>query len=1015
METKSLYRKINSYLNILEQQCKINLGRITDIGILPCEYKTGNELPPANAFVPYDENGTWGTGINSHAWFRFCTEPTDQTENQPLLLTVTTDRVGWDAGNPQFVVYVDGELYQGMDVNHTELLLDPSQSHELYFYAFTGSRTESAKFLVNLYRPVPSVQKLWYDIKVPFECLAYLEEYSHDYQTILYHLDEALLKLDLFCVPSEAFYQSVGHAGKYMDEIFYGTVCGQREDKPTTVRIGHTHIDCAWQWTLKQTREKVQRSFSTVLRLMERYPEYRFMSSQALLYKYLKEESPQTYAKVKKLIKEGKWECEGSMWVEADCNLVSGESLVRQVMFGKRFFKDEFDVDTKILWLPDVFGYSAALPQILKKSVVDWFLTSKISWNDTNRMPYDTFDWQGLDGTRIHSYFLTAQDKKLGEAPVNYATYVAHNTPAMAAGTYERYQQKMLSNEVLLTFGYGDGGGGPHAAELEYQRRLSHGLPGTPATKMEFAGDFLKRLGQKIEGNPRLPVWQGELYLEYHRATYTTQCKNKKQNRQSEFLYLNTEWICELTKLLCETSTPKAELNKGWEILLTNQFHDIIPGSSIKDVYDQSDIDYAKARAIAMPRMEKAKNLIASSIDKNCGWVVFNPNPATGYGTVTLPDGTCGYVENIPAKGYSTVAKVKSSNTIKVGRNTMENKFFKLTFDGNMMLSSVYDKKAVREVLTEGQKGNELRIYSDYPDLYDAWEWTEYSLESYIVINQLEKAEAVQDGVRSGLRITRHHQKSVIEQTIWLYDDIDRIDFDTRIDWHQQHQMLKVAFPVDIHSDYATYDIQYGNIQRPTHKNTSWDAMKFEVCGHKFADLSEGNYGVTMFNDCKYGHDIHDGMMILSLIRGSTFPDPEADQGEMTCTYSIRPHMGALDLPKTSAMAYNLNNPLQILRATGDSSVLPKEFFVVKSDKENIFCEVVKEAEDSNALILRLYEIKNAKTCTKLTFGFDVASVALCDMLEREIKPLPVQNNTVDLPFGTFEIHTLKVLPASKQ
>ena len=426
-------------------------------------------------------------------------------------------------------------------------------------------------------------------------------------------------------------------------------------------------------------------------------------------------------------------------------------------------------------------------------------------------------------------------------------------------------------------------------------------------------------------------------------------------------------------------------------------------------------MSYAKARAIALTHMEKAKNLIASSIDKNCGWVVFNPNPATGYGTVTLPNGTCGYVENIPAKGYATVAKVKSSNTIKVGRNTMENKFFKLTFDGNMMLSSVYDKNAVREVLTEGQKGNELRIYSDYPDLYDAWEWTEYSLESYNVIDQLEKVEAIQDGIRSGLRITRHHQKSVIEQTIWLYDDIDRIDFDTRVDWHERHQMLKTAFPVDVHSDYATYDIQYGNIRRPTHKNTSWDAMKFEVCGHKFADLSEGDYGVTMFNDCKFGHDIHDGVMILSLIRGSTFPDPEADQGEMTCTYSIRPHMGALDLPKTSAMAYHLNNPLQILRATGDGSVLPEEFFVVKSDKENILCEVVKEAEDSNALILRLYEINNAKTSAQLTFGFDVASVALCDMLEKEIKPLPVQNNTVDLPFGTFEIHTLKVLPASKQ
>ncbi|MBQ7347644.1 MAG: hypothetical protein IJW55_06770 [Clostridia bacterium] len=264
-------------------------------------------------------------------------------------------------------------------------------------------------------------------------------------------------------------------------------------------------------------------------------------------------------------------------------------------------------------------------------------------------------------------------------------------------------------------------------------------------------------------------------------------------------------------------------------------------------------VDLFRPVPAVQKHMENAKALIASGIDKRCGWVVFNPNPQNGFGTVTLPNGTCGYVASIPAKGYVTVETIKTENRIAVGKNTLENDFFKLTFDADMMLSSIYDKRAEREVLTAGHLGNELRLYADYPDNFDAWEWTEYALESYTALNQLEKAEPVQDGVRAGIRITRRHQNSTIEQTVWLYDDIDRIDFDTHVDWHERHQMLKAAFPVDIDSDRATYDIQYGSIERPTHKNTSWDAMKFEVCAHKFADLSEGDYGVTMFNDCKYG------------------------------------------------------------------------------------------------------------------------------------------------------------------
>lgn len=1011
MQTASMYRKVKSYLMFLEKKARKPLGAIEEIGILPCDYKTSNELPPASAFVPYEKESLWGNGIDTHAWFRFQTPAHNDLGEKKLILKIYTDRNGWDPANPQFLAYVDGEMRQGLDTNHKELFLDAERAHEIYLYANTGARVEQARFYAELFAFDARVEKLWYDIKVPFDSLFYLEEYSNEYQNILAHLDRALDRLEMleYEVETDAFFRSIEDAGRYMDEVFYGEFCGQREDAPKTVCIGHTHIDCAWLWTLKQTREKVQRSFSTVVDLMERYPEYRFMSSQALLYKYLKEEAPALYEKVKELIRIGKWECEGAMWVEADCNLSSGESLVRQVLYGKRFFKQEFGVENRVLWLPDVFGYSAALPQILRKSGVDWFVTSKISWNDCNQMPCDTFDWQGIDGTRIHSYFLTAQNKERCKEPQRGTTYVGLTTPAMVAGTFDRYQQKSLNNEALLTFGFGDGGGGPTAEHLEMARRLSHGIPGTPKTEIDFAGNFLSRLEKKIKNDSRLPVWRGELYLEYHRGTYTSISKNKKNNRRSEFLYQDAEWLSTVAKLLCGSPFPKVELHRGWEMLLTNQFHDIIPGSSIGAVYDQCDIDYGVIREIGERAWNDAKKTIASGISKECGYVVFNPNATEGNGVVEI-DGVCAYVEGIPAKGYACVKTPKTNHSIIVGEKTLENKFYRLTFDDDMLLSSIYDKRADREVLQAGKRGNELRVYADYPDIYGAWEWTEFSLESgYRVLTDVQSCTPVQDGVRAGFRIARRHVESTVIQTVWLYDDMERIDFDTDVDWKQQHQMLKAAFPVDINSERATFEIQYGSIERPTHKNTSWDAMKFETCGHKFADLSEGNYGVSLLNDCKYGHDIHDGEMVLSLMRSPTYPYPEADKGRMTCVYSLVPHCGALDLPKISAMAYALNNPMQAVPASGTDTVLPESFFVVKSDKANIICEVVKETEDGEDTILRLYENSNSKTRANLTLGFDVASVTLCDMMENELQTLQIKDNTVALEFGAFEIHTLKV------
>ncbi|MBE6703419.1 MAG: alpha-mannosidase [Ruminococcaceae bacterium] len=772
--------------------------------------------------------------------------------------------------------------------------------------------------------------------------------------------------------------------------------------------IGHTHIDCAWKWTLRQTREKVQRSFSTVLELMRRYPEYKFMSSQALLYKNLKEEAPEIYDEVKERIREGRWECEGAMWVEADCNLSSGESLVRQVLYGKNYFKQEFGVENRVLWLPDVFGYSAALPQILRKSGVDWFVTSKISWNDTNRMPHDTFRWRGIDGTEINTQFITAQDDK-GEPTRTGCTYVGSTRSTQVQGTYKRYSEKQIGDEAILTFGYGDGGGGPTARHLEMARRGAKGIPGGPNFKIDFAGDYLKRLEKKMETRPDVPTWQGELYLEFHRGTYTTMARNKRNNRQCEFLYQNAELLSTVAGALWGEKFPAQALHRGWEMILTNQFHDIIPGSSIKEVYDQSDIDYAEIRRIGEEIVAKTQQKVANGIDKRHGYVVFNPHSFDTAGLVKIEGKTVRTAQPIPSKGYLTTNGFVDTNHVSVEGNVVDTDCLRVVFDDHWQMVSIYDKTAGREVLKKGAIGNELRVHADYPHVYDAWEWQPYSAEQYKTITAVSSVEIVEDGVRKGVRIVRPHMHSTITQTIWFYDGTTRIDFETVANWHDRHQMLKVAFPVDVNSDKATYEIQFGTVERPTHKNTSWDAAKFEVCAHKYADFSEGGYGVTLMNDCKYGHDIHDGVMQLSLLRSPTNPNPEADQGVIPVTYALLPHQGTLAETDVPMQAYYLNQSMTAVAAAGEADTLPTAYCPMSLDKDNVICETVKQAEDGEGTVLRLYECRNRRTKATLSLGLPAKQVFVCDMMEREQAELPLVNGRVALTLGGFEILTLKV------
>lgn len=1003
-------RKVRRVTAILKDNLIAEERSVRDIGYFPCDYKkTRAPLPDASLFSPFPEDGRWGRHDDDHAWFSFHLDVPAPAEGVRWEVRIWTSRetVGWDAINPQFLLYEDGALRQGIDINHTAVPVSGAHDYLLYAYTCTpGVGNHDMPLLVTLRAVRTDVEKTYYDLSVPTDALAVLDKCDRDYVCAAKILEDATDLIDLTSIPSDSFFASVKTADDYLQTAFYQGFC--RKDSPlSVVCIGHTHIDCAWKWTLGQSREKVQRSFSTVLELMRRYPEYKFMSSQALLYRFMKEEAPEKYEEIKARVREGRWEVEGAMWVEADCNLSSGESLVRQVVYGKQFFRREFGVECRVLWLPDVFGYSAALPQILKKANVDWFLTSKISWNDTNLMPCDTFSWQGIDGTSVHTYFLTAQHVDREHPIGRYVTYNGNTCPGMINGTYARYQQKDLSDQALLTYGFGDGGGGPTAEMLEMLRREEN-LPGIPHAVIGKAGDFLSSLDGKIRENPdRLPVWRGELYLEFHRGTYTTQARNKKNNRESEHLYRMAEGYSAMAALLASLPYPKEALHEGWLTILTNQFHDIIPGSSIHEVYEDSAKDYAALKAVGEEAKDRAIAALLSQIDTKKDVLVFNPTSHVYTGPVKTENGYR-HAENIPAWGWAPLSD-ESFPALTVSARKIDTPYYLASFDANGNLLSLFDKVASREVLA-GQ-GNRLEIYEDFPDSYDAWEISPYYKNKMLPLDLAESVEVFSEGVSAGLRITRRHMSSTITQNVRFYADSPRIDFETTVDWRERHQLLKAAFPVDVNSDKATYEIQFGTTERPTHTNTSWDAAKYEVCAQKFADLSDGGYGVSLLNNCKYGYDIHGNVMRLSLLRAPTDPDKTADAGVHTFTYALYPHVGAFVTAHTAREAYALNLPPFPVQTGKGTGKLPERYSFVSVDQENVIPETVKQAEDSDKIIVRLIESKNARTHCRVSFGFPVAAVAVADLEENEISSLPVENDGVTLTVRPFAVVTLSVTP----
>ncbi|MBE6999956.1 MAG: alpha-mannosidase [Ruminococcaceae bacterium] len=1001
--------KIRVICEELALHMKKKLFDITDLLYQPTGYKEGDALPTGEGMDPFDTHLTIG-GRDAHYWFKFHFKTPEKKEGHEVYFSLTTGREGmWDASNPQAILYLNGKMIQGMDVNHTEVLVDYDTEYDAVVYFYVGMHDDLVAFRPAVVEIDKEVEALYYDMKVPLDAAMVLSPKSNDYVQILKRLETAEGFLDMRNPGSDAYYAGVKDAREYLKKELYEGICGKHEAVVSC--IGHTHIDVAWLWTLAQTREKAQRSFSTVIELMKQYPEYIFMSSQPQLYKYVKEEAPELYEEIKKAVKAGRWEVEGAMWLEADCNLSSGESLVRQIIHGKHFMKKEFDVDSKILWLPDVFGYSIALPQILKKSGVDKFVTSKISWNETNKMPYDAFLWQGLDGTEIFTYFLTARDHTPEGVNDNGTTYVGYIRPSQVLGTWERFQHKEYNNDTIITFGYGDGGGGPTRDMLEQQRRLAAGLPGFPATRIEKAGDMLARVEKSFTENcellKRTPRWVGELYLEYHRGTYTSIAKNKKNNRKSELLYQETEKAAATDLVLLGGEYPAEDFYNAWEIILLNQFHDIIPGSSIFEVYEDCDKQYAAIRAAGEAIKEAKLRALAAETGK-AGIFVYNPNSFAASATVKV-GGESRFVADVPAMGWKIVADEKTVGKTTVEGNVAENQFFRMTMDENGEIT-LYDKKNKRQVFAKGETGNKLEAFEDFPRAYDDWEISQYYKQKMWNVRDVVSVTPIFDGARAGFEVVKTFSNSKITQKLWLYDDIAKVDVENTLDWQDHHVILKAAFPTSVHASVATYDVQFGNVERPTHENNSWDEAKFEVCAHKWADISDAGYGLSILNDCKYGYNAEGNVLKLTMLKCGTYPNPEADQGIHEFTYTIYPHAGAWRQGDTVKEAYLLNEPMTAFPVEAGSGKLADDYSFLACDADHVVVETVKKAYEDDSVIFRAYEYENRNADVTFTPGFEVKKAYLCDMMENELSEIPVVDGKITLPVGNYEIVTVKLV-----
>lgn len=775
--------------------------------------------------------------------------------------------------------------------------------------------------------------------------------------------------------------------------------------------IGHSHIDTAWLWPVSETWRKCARTFSSVLALMDEFPEFRFTSSAALHMDKLKELYPDLFARVQARVKEGRWEINGAMWIEPDCNIPSGESFVRQCLFGQRATQEMFGVVSDTLWQPDVFGYSAALPQILQKSRVEFFCTTKLSWNDTNRFPYDTFHWQGIDGTSVLAHFNEMQGYPYPEQLIRLWKNVRHMD---------------VQDRRLVGFGHGDGGGGPMAEMIE-SLRLTSDVEGCPRTGYQDIGQFMVGCRDELH---ELPTWVGELYLELHRGTLTSIAAIKRWNRACEFALQEAELWSTLATLNAKASYPRQGLSDAWKKTLLNHFHDILPGSAIKEVNDEAvetfEACFNEARSIR--DTAAAKVLVAAPDSVTIGNMLswprtgelqlsgmpegFQPAGVTAQAITDVAEQPLLAVDGlvVPALGYKSTALEPlakgGAGPFSVAGNRVETPSAIVTFDDAGRIVSFIDRAAQREIVRPGGAFNELLLGEDVPAMWDNWDIDRDQRHKMAPITGDVTREVIADGpLQLRIRFKRSiGKRSSMIQDVVFHAKSAQVDFDTRVDWHEKYQFLKSAFDVDVLSETALHEIQFGHVQRNSHDNTSQDRAQFDVCAHKWTDISEGGYGVAFLNDCKYACTVKGYRYQLSLIKSGRHPDARGDEGVHRFAYALLPHQGAFSVESVVRPAFEFNVKPSVHVATGSA----QSFGLLTLDQPNVIVAAVKLAEDSDDLIVRVYEAGKAACHTRLHLHVPVQTAVEVNLLEEGGEAIEVSNDAIQFSIKPFEIKTFK-------
>lgn len=816
------------------------------------------------------------------------------------------------------------------------------------------------------------VYQLIHDFKVLYELMLELPDALPRKHEILRGLEAAV---DI--LPPEAISRNASLARKLLKPLLDSPAFASAH---TLHAVGHSHIDTAWLWPLRETRRKVARTFSNALNLIEQNSSFIFAASSAQQYKWIKQDHPELFERVRAAVASGRFVPIGGMWIEPDSNIPSGESLIRQMLEGKRFFMEEFQIEPLDVWLPDSFGYNGAFPQIAKHGGSEYFLTQKISWNDTNVFPHHTFLWEGIDGTQIFTHFPPA---------ATYNSMVAGSELHLAES---EFRERGKSNTSLLPFGWGNGGGGPTRDMLEAAERTRN-LEGSPRVILSSPEKFFKAA---ISEYDKPPVWVGELYLELHRATATTQAPLKRGNRLSESLMREVELWAATASILKGYDYPAEEIRGIWEDVLVLQFHDILPGTSITWVHREAAEMYADIE-------KRANALIAEALEVLCG---------KGIKTLSFNSGPL-KVSGIPALGAGASEQKKGADVSKTatGGVLLENDFLSIRFESDGTICSAFDKQVSRELVPVGKAWNLFQLHNDFPSQWDAWDVESSYRHTVEDLNDVDELELIRSENRSGVAITRSFGKSKISQEITMGASSSDIDIAVTVDWYESEKFLKLAFPFALHTDRAASEIQYGHLHRMIHTNTGWDAARFETVAHRWVQLAEPNYGIAIANSSTYGHDITrevvDGAssatVRLSLLRAPNFPDPTSDRGQHSFAFKIRP--GA-DIKAAIAAGYELNSPLRVIDDCMEEGIEP----LLEIHPSSVIVESVKLADDASGdLVVRLYESEGVRSQFEAIANFPVKSAHLTDALERPLSnSVAVLVDSIKIDFTPFQLKTLR-------